>query len=124
VRRWAVLTTALWVLGCSDLTEGAGGVVALEIIAPAGVSTVEVDQTLQLTARPLDKDGNTVAAPVTWQAADPTLTVDATGLITGVSVGIGRVQAFTSSLASPILSFTVTAPVVPPVVLPLVTPRE
>jgi hypothetical protein len=120
VRRWAVLTTALWVLGCSDLTEGAGGVVALEIIAPAGVSTIEIDQSLQLTARAVDKDGNTVAAPVTWQAADPTLTVDATGRITGVSAGVGRVQAFTGSLASPVLSFTVTAPVVPP----LITPQE
>jgi hypothetical protein len=123
VRRWAVLTTVLWVLGCSDLTEGAGGVVALEIVVPT-VSTIEVGATLQLTARAVDKDDNTVAAPITWQAADPTLTVNETGLITGVSVGPGRVQAFTGSLASPIVSFTVTAPVVPPVVPPLVTRQE
>jgi uncharacterized protein YjdB len=100
-------------LGCSDLTEGAGGVVALEITAPT-VSTIEVGQSLQLSARAVDKNDNTVAAPITWVAADPTLSVDAAGLITGVSPGTGRVQALTGSLASPVLSFTVTAPVVPP----------
>jgi uncharacterized protein YjdB len=103
----------MWVLGCSDLTEGAGGVVALEIAVPT-VSTIEVGKSLQLTARAVDKNDNTVSAPITWRAADPTLTVDPTGLVTGVSVGTGRVQAFTGSLASPVVSFTVTAPVVPP----------
>jgi hypothetical protein len=113
VRRGAVLLAAMWVLGCSDLTEGAGGVVALEITVPT-VSTIEVGQMLQLTARAVDKDDNTVNAPITWRAADPTLTVDANGLILGVSVGTGRVQAVTGTLASPVVSFTVTAPVVPP----------
>jgi hypothetical protein len=115
VTRWAVLVASMGMLGCSDLTEGAGGVVALEIVVPT-VSSIEVGQSLQLTARAVDKDDNTVNAPITWQAADPTLSVDPTGLITGVSVGTGRVQAFTSSLASPVVSFNVVAPVAPPVI--------
>jgi uncharacterized protein YjdB len=109
-------------LGCSDLTEGAGGVVALEITVPT-VSTIEVGQSLELTARAVDKNDNPVDVPITWQAADPTLTVNASGVITGVSVGVGRVQAFTGSLSSPIVSFTVIAPVVPPAT-PLVTQRH
>jgi hypothetical protein len=125
VTRWAVLFAAMGVLGCSDLTEGAGGVVALEITVPT-VSTIEVGQMLQLTARAVDKDDNPVNVPITWRAADPTLTVDASGLITGVSVGVGRVQAFTGSLASPVVSFTVIATVVPPAPAsaPLVTQRQ
>jgi len=119
VTRWAVLLASTWVLGCSDLTEGAGGVVALEITVPT-VSTIEVGQSLQLTARAVDKDDNTVIAPITWQAADTTLTVDPTGLITGVAIGVGRIQAFTGTLSSPVVSFNVTAPVVPPG--PVVTP--
>jgi Big-like domain-containing protein len=106
VRRWALLLPFV-LQGCSNLTEGAGGVVGLEIRAPT-LRTIEVGETLQLTVQALDKDGNPVNAPVTWQAPDPTLTVDGTtGAITGVSPGTGRVQAFSGSLASELVSFTV-----------------
>jgi Bacterial Ig-like domain (group 2) len=109
VSRWAVLTSVVLVLGCSDLTEGGGGVVGLEIRTPE-VLTLQVGQTLQLTARALDKNGNEVAAPIEWRAPDPTLTVDqATGVITGVAPGPGRVQAFTGSLSSAMVEFTVVA---------------
>jgi hypothetical protein len=109
VRRWALLASAVVLQGCSNLTEGAGGVVGLEIRAPS-LKTIEVGETLQLSVAALDKDGNPVAAPVTWQAPDTTLTVDgATGAITGVSPGSGRVQAFTGSLASELVTFTVIA---------------
>jgi hypothetical protein len=91
---------------CSNLTEG---VVGLEIRAPS-LKTIEVGETLQLSAVALDKDGNPLSAPVTWLAPDATLTVDgATGAITGVSPGTGHVQAFTGSLASELETFTVIA---------------
>jgi hypothetical protein len=107
VSRSALLFSILLVLGCSDLTEGAGGVVALEVDQPA-LLTIEIGETLPLTAQALDKDGNPVDAAVTWRAPDPTLTVDpATGVITGVSVGTGRVQAFAGNLSSGLLQFTV-----------------
>jgi Bacterial Ig-like domain (group 2) len=109
VIRSALLISLLLVLGCSDLTEGAGGVVSLEITQPA-FTTIETGETLALSARALDKNGNPVDAAVTWAAADPTLTVDpATGVVTGVSPGTGRVQAFAGNLASGLLQFTVIA---------------
>jgi hypothetical protein len=96
-------------MGCSDLTEGEGGVVGLEINNPPKTE-IEVGETMALTARALDKDGNTIPAAVTWRASDPTLTVDqSTGVITGVSPGTGRVQAFAGLLGSSLLTFTVVA---------------
>lgn len=106
--RWALLTTVGLVLGCSDLTEGAGGVVSLQIQAPENL-TVEVGEALPLTAIALDKDGNPVDATLEWRAPDPTLTVDQAGVITGVSPGTGRVQAFAGQLSSALLQFTVIA---------------
>jgi hypothetical protein len=109
VIRWAVLLVSMGILGCSDITEGAGGVVELEITSPA-VNILETGETLQLSARALDKNGNAVSVPITWAAADPTLTVDATtGVISGVSPGTGRVQAIAGTLASPFVTFNVIA---------------
>ncbi len=107
--RWALLTRLVLVLGCSDLTEGAGGVVALEITRPE-ILTLETGETLALTARALDKDGNEVSAPIEWRAPDPTLTVDpVTGVVTGVAPGTGRVQAVSGLLTSGLVQFTVIA---------------
>jgi hypothetical protein len=109
VRRWGVLLLSVVLQGCSGLTEGAGGVVELRIAAPTS-NTIEIGQSLPLTAQALDKDGNPVSTPVSWQAPDPTLTVDAnSGVITGVSAGPGRVQATSGSLSSALLSFSVVA---------------
>ena len=112
MKGWAVLVTASLALGCSNLTEGAGGVVQLEITQPA-VTQIEVGQLLQLTARALDRDGNPVDAPITWLGTDATLTVDAQGLVTGVAPGTGQVQALTGNLASPRISLTVVAVAAP-----------
>jgi hypothetical protein len=108
VRRWAVLVSSVLILGCSNLTEGAGGVVGLEIRAP-DLKTLEVGEVLQLSAVALDKNGDSVATEVTWTAPDTTLTVDPTGAITGAHPGVGRVQAFSGSLASGVITFTVIA---------------
>jgi hypothetical protein len=106
VTRFAGLISLVWVVGCSDLVEGAGGVVELEVSEPAATS-VEVGDVLQLSARALDKDGNPVDVPLTWRTSDPTLTVDDTGLVTGVAPGTGQVQAFAGSLASERIGLTV-----------------
>jgi len=109
VRRWALFLAVVGLQGCSNLTEGAGGVVGLEIQTPS-LKTIEVSETLQLTAVALDKDGNPVATPIDWRAPDTTLSVDAaTGAITGVFPGVGRVQAFVGSLSSELVTFTVIA---------------
>jgi uncharacterized protein YjdB len=98
--------------GCSNLTEGAGGVVELEIRQPA-VTTIEVGQTVQLSARALDRDGDPVNVPISWRTPDATLTVDDQGLVTGVAPGTGQVQAFAGSLASARVSLTVIAAAAP-----------
>jgi hypothetical protein len=112
VTRWAVLITSAIALACSNLTEGAGGVVELEVTQPA-VTTIEVGQQLQLTARALNRDGDPVTVPISWRTPDATLTVDDTGLVTGVAPGPGEVQAFAGSLASARISLTVIVPAVP-----------
>lgn len=98
MRGWALLT--LMVLGCSDLTEGPGGVVELEVSTPE-VSQVEVGETLQLLARALNKDGNPTDVPITWLSSDPAVIfVDNTGLVTGIAAGTAQVQASVGSLSS------------------------
>ena len=107
--RSAGLLSLVLVVSCSGLDESAGGVVALQLQLPV-VHSIEVGQSLQLTAVALDKDGLPVSAEINWRAPDPTLTVDSlSGVITGVSPGTGRVQAFEGSLSSELVSFTVTA---------------
>lgn len=104
--RLAVLVVLAAVLGCSDVTEGAGGVVQLEIRVPT-VTTVEVGETLQLSAEALDRDGNPVSVPISWRTADATLTVNDAGVVTGVAAGTGQVQAFAGSLSSDRVALTV-----------------
>jgi hypothetical protein len=94
-------------IGCSGLTEGEGGVVGIEVGVP-GPDTVEVGESIQLSARPLDKNGDSAATAVTWVSADPAATIDAsTGVLTGVAPGSARVQALVGALGSPLLTFAV-----------------
>lgn len=97
------------VLGCSDLTEGPGGVVELEVTTPEAAE-VEVGETLQLLARALDKDGNPTDAPITWLSSDAAIiSVDNTGLVTGVAPGTAQVQASIGSLSSAQIPLTAIA---------------
>ena len=110
MRRWRRLVPLAVLLGCSSLDEGEAGVVALEIRAPFP-AVVEVGETVQFSARPLDADGDSVAVPVVWRSPDNTVTVGAaTGLVTGVAPGTGRVQATVGSLASELVVMSVLAP--------------
>ena len=93
-------------LACSDLPSGDAGVVGLEIREPQN-HDLEIGESLQLSAVALDKDGNEVSAPVSWLAPDPTLTVDANGVATGVAAGPGRVQAASGGLTSRVVTFNV-----------------
>ncbi|MDP9144363.1 MAG: Ig-like domain-containing protein [Actinomycetota bacterium] len=109
MRRWARLLPLLAAAACSGLDEGEGGVVALEIQIPE-LLTLEVGEQAQLSARALDVDGETVNAPITWRASNDALTVDATGLVTGVEQGSGDVQAAVGSLTSEGISFSILTP--------------
>ena len=92
VTRWLGLLSLLLVLGCSGLDEGEGGVVALEVEIPE-LSTLEVGEQVQLIARALDANGEPVDAPIDWQSADPTVTVDGDRPGHRREPGTGRVQA-------------------------------
>jgi hypothetical protein len=102
------LLVAVAGLGCSGLDEGEAGVVGLEVRVP-GPDTVEVGEAIQLSARPLDKNGDSVGAAVTWVSVDPAAAVDANGVLTGVSVGTARVQATVGTLGSDLITFAVIA---------------
>lgn len=107
----AALLAATTLLGCSSLTEVDGGLVAIEVTYP---SVIEVGQTLQLSARPLNADGDSIAAPIVWRTPDTTVTVDsATGLVTGITAGPARVQAASGTLASSLVTLTVVTPTGP-----------
>jgi hypothetical protein len=108
VRRWAWLLPLLGAAACSNLQESQGGVVALEIQFPEN-RNLEIGEQVQLSATALNADGNPVDAEISWRASTPALSVDPTGLLTGVSVGTSDVQAAVGSLASERVSFNVIA---------------
>lgn len=104
------LLLALAAAGCSGLDEGEAGVVGIEVRVP-GPDTVEVAESIQLSATPLDKNGDSVGTSVTWLSADAAATIDpATGVLTGVSPGTARVQATVGSLGSALITFAVVPP--------------
>lgn len=103
---------ALGALGCSGLTEGDGGVVAVEIRVPSP-SIIEVGETLQLAADALNGDGQPVPdATITWATPDTTAVLDAaTGQVTGRTAGqSARIQARVGSLGSALVALQVIAP--------------
>jgi hypothetical protein len=98
------------VVGCSGLEANEAGIVGIEVRVP-GPDSLEVGESIQLSAVPLDKNGDSVAVPITWECLDPTATIDATtGVLTGVSVGTARVQANEGPLGSSFITFAVVAP--------------
>jgi hypothetical protein len=104
------LLLAAALLGCSGLDEGEAGVVGIEVRVQ-GPDTVEVGESIQLSARPLNKDGDSVGTPVSWVSADAAATIDAaTGVLTGVSAGSARIQASVGALGSALITFAVINP--------------
>jgi hypothetical protein len=108
VRRRAPWLALLAFIACSGLDEGEGGVVAIEVETPT-VSTLEVGDQVQVVARALDANGQVVDAAIDWQSTAPAVTVDDTGLVTGVQPGTAQVQASVGTLGSERLDFTVVA---------------
>jgi len=100
VKRFHRTLLILPLLGCSDITAMAGGVVALELRLP-NPAVVEQNDTLQLRARALNAKGDSVPANIVWRTPDTTLVLDSTGLVsTTLTSGSGRVQAKAASLVS------------------------
>jgi hypothetical protein len=94
--------------GCSTLTTE-NGVAGLEIRVPRP-PVVEVGQTVQLHARALDEQGDSVGAAVGWVTPDTTVTLTSDGKLTGRTGGsIARVQAAVGALVSDLVTFNVNA---------------
>ncbi|HEU5171791.1 MAG TPA: hypothetical protein VFU46_14685 [Gemmatimonadales bacterium] len=92
--------------GCGNLTE-AGGVAGLEVRVPRPPE-VEVAQTLVLQAKALDRQGDSVAVPVTWLTPDTTVVLTSDGRLTGRTGGTNaRVQAQAGALVSDFVTFAV-----------------
>ena len=110
MRPRTLLSLSAFLIACSNVTE-TNGVISLEVLAPLNPA-VEVGDTLHLTARALDRDGNEVTtAPIVWRTPDTTLAVDSlAGVVTGlVGPATGRVQAQTGTLASNFVTVTIQA---------------
>jgi hypothetical protein len=98
--RWT-LGPLILLAGCSKLTDSGNGAVAIELRLPSGAA-VEPGDTIQLKARALNADGDSIGATILWRTPDSTLTmVDPSGLLTTDSTsGTGRVQARVGNLFS------------------------
>jgi hypothetical protein len=97
--------------GCGSLPTTSEGVAILEIRPPDSL-TVFVGDSLRFGARALDKSGKPLAIPIHWRTPDSTVSVgDTSGVVIGLFVGPGRVQAFVddSLLVSDFITVTVQA---------------
>ena len=96
---------------CANIADDGNGVIALEVQPPVP-AVVEVGDTIAITARALDRDGNPVDAVIEWRTPDPAnVFVEATtGRVAGLVAGtVGRVQATQGSLVSDLLTLNVVA---------------
>jgi hypothetical protein len=95
--------------GCSNLSTNESGIAGLEIRVPRPAA-VEVGQTIQLHARALDEQGDSIAATVRWITPDTTITLTPDGKLTGRTGGsTAQVQAQSANIVSDFVSFTVNA---------------
>jgi len=110
------IAAGLAILGlaaCSDLASSDDTVIAIQVTSPPG-AIVEVGDTVQYTAVALNRNGDPIAATITWATPDTAnIAVDSlSGAVVGLQGGTqGRVQAIADGLVSPlnILTVIVTA---------------
>jgi hypothetical protein len=96
--------------GCSDITLSPTHVIALEVNTTT--PTVEQGDTVRLAARALNALGAEVPdAPIAWAVLDTgslVFQLDPSGLVHGITLGSGRVQANSDNLRSDPITVTVT----------------
>lgn len=92
-------------VGASDVSVGRR--ITSVTVTPSPISVIE-DQTVQLSAEALDKQGNPTSVPFNWQSANPSIAVvDSAGLVTGVLTGTTTISA-TANGTSGSVDVTVT----------------
>ncbi len=69
--------------------------VASVVVSPATDTLTALGETVQLTAEAFDRNGHAVTgAEFSWESSDPAVaTVDGSGLMTGVAVGVATITA-------------------------------
>ncbi len=116
MRTSVVFAVGALLSGCGDLPTTADGVAFLEVRPPT-TTTLAIGDSVQFTARALDKEGLPLDVAVLWRTPDSTITVgETTGVVTGLLAGTGRVQAVIgeNELVSNFVSLTIIAPPTPP----------
>lgn len=96
-RRLQVIAVLLLAAACSKLGPS-GTPVAIEFLVPVPAA-VDIGDTIQLRARVLDTNGDSIAATIRWVTPDTTVGVDSvTGRFWGLKGTTGRVQPVAGSL--------------------------
>lgn len=111
-----LLSLGVILSSCGDLPTTSEGVAFLEIRPPAS-TTIEIGDSLQFTARALDKAGLPLDVAIRWRTPDTTIAVvETTGVVTGLLAGTGRVQAAIgdNELVSNFVFVTILEPPPPP----------
>lgn len=106
-RAAAFAAAAATLLACSEINSS-DGIIALALAVPTD-RALDVGEAAALGAWGLSADGDSVGVDVTWVAADTTVSVTTSGVVTALFPGTGRVQAQAGSLVSDLVSFTITA---------------
>ncbi len=103
MNRHRALAVIVVLTACSSLSEIGGGVVALEVQLPVP-AYIEPNDTVQIRARALNVQGDSVAATITWLTPDTTLVIDSLSgrVSTTLTSGSGKVQARVGNLRSDI----------------------
>jgi hypothetical protein len=106
VSRVRLAFATLLAAACSTIGED-GASVAVEFLVPSP-PVVEIDDTIQLRARVLDQNGDSIAATIRWRTPDVTVGVDSvTGRFWGDSGTSGRVQPSSGTLVGSLAIFAV-----------------
>ena len=84
--------------------------VVTSIVVSASVSSMNVGNTLQLTATPRDAQGRAMSATLTWTSGTPSVaSVSSLGLVSGIAIGGATITATAGAVAGS-YAITVTDP--------------
>ena len=106
MRRAALLAATILLTACSSDPVSAP---ILTVVITAPKATIAVGESLQLTTIARDVNGVTIPNAKITYAASPTsvISVNETGLVTGIASGAGSITATSGNVSSQPLSVTV-----------------
>jgi len=107
MKRAALLAATILLTACSS--DPVSVPVLLSVVVTAPTQTIAVGETLQLTTIARDVNGVTIPDAKFTYTASPTsvLSVNASGLVTGIAPGTGSITATSGTVTSQPLSVSV-----------------